>query len=200
LTIKVNDVNFEGMKVSRNEILLSARDLFLKHGTEGVTMRKVASSLEISATAIYRHYRNKDDLLSDIVDMSRDALLGHMEKALEERTARERLRMTGRAYIAFGLDHPEEYRILFMSWDRLNRQRHSTEAKRGGHARPFQFLLERIREFRGEEDLMDVAVYLWSHLHGLVSLYIAAGGREIFTPDQYRDLCHRQVDLTMKIL
>ena len=44
-------------------LLACARDLFLAEGVAGFSMRKVASAAGVSATAIYRHYDDKETLL-----------------------------------------------------------------------------------------------------------------------------------------
>ena len=42
------------------DIVAAARDLFLEAGPSGMTMRAVAKRVGISATAIYRHFDDKE--------------------------------------------------------------------------------------------------------------------------------------------
>ena len=41
-----------------------ARDLFLEHGAGGVTMRGVAARIGVTPMALYRHFDNRDALLT----------------------------------------------------------------------------------------------------------------------------------------
>ena len=50
----------------REKILDAARDLFVTHGYEGVTMRKVADRIEYSPTAIYLYFADKESLFREI--------------------------------------------------------------------------------------------------------------------------------------
>lgn len=40
----------------RNQVLDAARDLFVQHGYEAVTMRRIAAKVEYTATALYFHF------------------------------------------------------------------------------------------------------------------------------------------------
>ncbi len=192
------------MSHTKNEILNVARKIFLTEGLDSLSMRKIATRLEISATAIYRHYRNRDELLLAIVDMSREKFMDYLKKSMTETTSWKRLIMTGKGYLDFGLDNHEEYSIIFMSWNRLDATKHSSEAARKQeHTRSFMFLLERIQEVRSDLEgvqLLDVALHLWSNLHGLVSLYLSGGGKDIFSLNDFREMCYRQLDISMKLL
>jgi len=57
----------EREKTETREIILdAARELFLAEGYEGVSMRKVAEKIEYSPTAIYIHFKDKDDLFRTV--------------------------------------------------------------------------------------------------------------------------------------
>ncbi|MFF0451659.1 TetR/AcrR family transcriptional regulator [Streptomyces sp. NPDC004609] len=47
----------------REQIRVAATELFLEHGYHNVSVTDVAGALGISASALYHHYRNKQDLL-----------------------------------------------------------------------------------------------------------------------------------------
>ena len=54
--------------LSRERVLVAAVDLADRGGLEAVSMRKLGLELGVEAMALYRHVRNKDDLLDGIVD------------------------------------------------------------------------------------------------------------------------------------
>jgi len=207
------------VKDTRQRIIRTARDIFLADGFEGLSMRKISSALGISATALYRHFADKDELLTAVVDVSRERFLFYLTKSLEQINRRsgagsgepvERLRVMGRRYVDFGLDNGAEYAVMFMSWDKLDAEVHSSEVRasgtqgnRGAVGRPLQMLLDLVGECVGGTDkrrVMELAVFFWSHVHGLVSLYLAGGGGRFLPPEEYREYCYRQIDLSLTVI
>ena len=63
--------------VRQEQIVDAARKLIIRHGSEHVTVRRIAKQVGISEAAIYRHFKTKRDILSLLVnhidhDLSRD--------------------------------------------------------------------------------------------------------------------------------
>lgn len=50
----------------KDKILAAAQKLFLQHGYQAVSMRKIAKEIGYSATTIYIYFQNKADLLTQI--------------------------------------------------------------------------------------------------------------------------------------
>src|SRR5579884_3846103 len=100
----------------RQEILDAARDLFVREGFENISMRKIAEQIEYSPTTIYLYFRDKADLLDCICEETL-AKLDRKLTSIEEATSDplESLRKGLRAYIDFGLKHPNDYRVAFMT-------------------------------------------------------------------------------------
>ncbi len=55
--------------LSKERVLLAAVDLADRGGIDTVSMRKLGQELGVDAMALYRHVRNKDDILDGIVDV-----------------------------------------------------------------------------------------------------------------------------------
>jgi len=55
--------------LTRERVLLAAVDLADRGGIEAVSMRKLGQELGVEAMALYRHVRNKDDILDGIVEV-----------------------------------------------------------------------------------------------------------------------------------
>jgi AcrR family transcriptional regulator len=99
----------------RQTILSTAAELFLEQGYEHFSLRKVAERIGYSPTTIYLYFRDKDDLLFTIVDESFTRFRGQMQTAAEsQEDPWERLVALGRAYIAFGVQNPMYYQLMFM--------------------------------------------------------------------------------------
>ena len=63
------------MPLSRDEVLEGALRLLDEVGLDGLTMRKLAQSLDVQAGAIYWHFANKQDLIDAMVDRQLGAVL-----------------------------------------------------------------------------------------------------------------------------
>jgi AcrR family transcriptional regulator len=100
------------------EILAAARELFLERGVEQVTTRQIAARMGISQTALYVYFDNKDQMLETLAERAWTALgealdmAGACEKAA--RCPSQRLRALVVAFMAFWLEHPDDYRIAFL--------------------------------------------------------------------------------------
>ena len=58
----------------RQQVLAAAAGLFWQHGFHRVGMSDIAAEFGIGASALYRHFRGKEDLLAAVVDESLDRL------------------------------------------------------------------------------------------------------------------------------
>jgi AcrR family transcriptional regulator len=55
--------------LTRERVLRAAVDLADRGGVEALSMRKLGQELSVDAMALYRHVRNKDDLLDGLVEV-----------------------------------------------------------------------------------------------------------------------------------
>ena len=99
----------------REEILAAARDLFVREGFENVSMRKIAERIEYSPTTIYLYFQDKADLLDCICEETLMRLHERLTAIREMYPAPiEKMNRGLRAYIEFGVEHPNDYRVSFM--------------------------------------------------------------------------------------
>lgn len=178
------------------QILTAARDLFLREGLDALSMRKIAAAVGISAPAIYKHYADKDEILRHVVDMGRERFAEFLVRGLQGATPRERLVLTGVSYLEFALQAPEDFKVMFMAWDRLRPGVHGPHRK-GEHAPMFAFLLDRVREClpagsdASPEAVLELALLFWAQCHGLASLYLSAGGSGLMPLQEFRERAPR---------
>jgi len=191
------------------EILTAARELFLEHGFENVSTRKIAERVGISQTALFTYYKTKDDILNKLI---RDAF-EELDRAIEQvdRTATDsqdwlRRRIAG--YVAFGLNHPDEYRLAFMvlkTYRKPYNVEQPEELSEGTRVAVPIFLRlvakidEAIEAGLIRSDLgspMLVAQALWASVHGLVAALIARP-RPDFPWEEVDDLVRVQTDMLL---
>ncbi|WP_345028698.1 helix-turn-helix domain-containing protein [Kutzneria kofuensis] len=65
----------------RKQVLAAAARLFWQHGFHRVGMSDIAAEVGIGASALYRHFRGKEDLLAAVIDESLDWLEDAMAAA-----------------------------------------------------------------------------------------------------------------------
>lgn len=56
------------MRGTKEKILITALQLFARDGYEAVSVRSIADEIGITKGALYRHYKNKQDIFDSIVD------------------------------------------------------------------------------------------------------------------------------------
>ena len=100
----------------RQEILDAAREILVREGYDGLSMRKVAEKIDYSPTAIYLHFKDRDDLVFCVCEQLMAGLVrelrGSHRVAMPIRWSA--LKKGLRRYVEFGLKHPEHYQATFM--------------------------------------------------------------------------------------
>ena len=100
----------------RGEILDAAKRLFLTDGFERATIRKIAASVGVSSATLYLYFPDKDAILRAIAESTFETLLTRLQDAERQNgSTLDRLRASLHAYVAFGLAHPDEYRLTFLA-------------------------------------------------------------------------------------
>ena len=162
---------------TRQRILDAAREMFVRHGYDATTMRAIADKLDYTATAIYHHFRNKEELMIELATSDFRALAAAFGQIGRIEDPIERLRRVGDAYVDFALAHPMQYQLMFMTPHPVMAVKGITRGDPGQDAYAF---LRRIWEdaiaggrVRPEfTDAEELAQMCWSQLHGLLSLRI----------------------------
>lgn len=151
-------------------------EIIQKKGEVDFTLREIAKSLKVSHTAVYRHFQSKQDILSYIAEEGFLALTSVFEKELvKARTPRQKLQVTGRAYIEFALENPGHYRSMFHRELRCSKEQRKELDEIGGKA--FLSLLDILQEgmkaqvFR-KADALSTARSMWSGIHGFSILLL----------------------------
>lgn len=164
----------------RDQILGATERLLLATGSsDSVSIRAVADAVGVTPPAIYRHFPDKASLIFEVCDRHFVAL----DRRFHDATAGlddpvEALDAIGRAYIEFGVENPEPYRIMFMTGaadtpEEYRDGRLSELVAFGTALRFVQGCIDAGR-FRPEyDDAARVAMFFWARVHGLTSLLIS---------------------------
>ncbi|MCZ7437400.1 TetR/AcrR family transcriptional regulator C-terminal domain-containing protein [Micromonospora sp. WMMC241] len=91
-----------GRPLTREHIVDVAVALLDQHGADGLTMRRLAERLDVTATALYWHVRTKDD----VVDLAVDRIFGDVPVPDASDDWAQDVRVLVRGWRTAMLDHP----------------------------------------------------------------------------------------------
>ena len=163
------------MSEQRENILAHACDLYLEEGLDGFSMRKLAKRVGVTAPALYRHFESREQVLVDVVREAFREFTGYLYRALEGRTALDRLRRAGMGYLEFALEHPRWYQMVFIAPEHIGQDTLPDDLESQGCA-VHQFWVDRLRECVDAGLLLpgdptEISLTMWAHAHGLIKLY-----------------------------
>ncbi|WP_336160677.1 TetR/AcrR family transcriptional regulator [Amycolatopsis sp. VC5-11] len=175
----------------REEVKSAALDQLAAGGAQAISINAIAKQLGVSGPALYRYFSSRDELLNVLVIDAYHDLRDAMARALGAGApdTEARIRQLAAAYRSWAREEPHRYELLFKApfpgYD--------------AHAKP---LADAARALMGvvlgvlhdpdtagkpydNEEVLDarrantenhqLAVALWSRLHGFVSLEIGGG-------------------------
>jgi len=161
--------------------IAAAADIALHAGPDAITLARVAEAAGCSAPALYRYFAGKDDLLRAAEDEGFRRLYAYKREAAASAgdDAFERLRRGGRNYVAFALENPGLYRLMFSGVPRSDPGGTAdTPFARDPALSTLDFLADSLQRCQAQgylpnRDPQQLAFLLWSSVHGIVSLLLA---------------------------
>lgn len=155
---------------TRARLVAAASALLAEGGSAAVTLRAVGDRAGVSRTAPYRHFRDKDDLLTAVLADAMNRLYGAFAAEITAaRPVPEALRRAFLSYVRFGLDWPEHYLLMF--GERLA-DLHSIAPQAFSSLPDVLTEWQRAGEIRAG-DIGDMSFLVLSALHGLVTIALA---------------------------
>jgi AcrR family transcriptional regulator len=101
-------------KVRREQIARAALHLLATQGLSGLSMAALARQVGLVPSAIYRHFRSKEDVLDAVVDALRQRLLGNVRLVTGEADdPLDQLRRLMALHVRLILEHHSLPRMLF---------------------------------------------------------------------------------------
>ena len=94
--------------LTRERILLAAVDLADRDGLEGLSMRRLGQELGVEAMALYRHIRDKNDLLDGVIEV----VIGQIDRPRPGKDWKASMRRQALAARKVMLAHPWAKRAL----------------------------------------------------------------------------------------
>ena len=166
----------------RASILDAARTLFVERGIDAVSMREIAKKINYSATTLYNHFADKEALLQAVCDEDFLKLASGMHQVMQLPDLIARILALGEGYAMFALQHPNHYRLMFMT-PRAPCNQEISRIQQGNTEQDAYAQLKHVVHEAFEADLFRVdlkdseliAQTIWAGIHGVCSLQIALG-------------------------
>jgi AcrR family transcriptional regulator len=161
----------------RAEILDAAKQLFVEEGYAATTIRRIAAKVGISSTALYVYFPDKDAILVEICDATCAGLINELDEVRRDATDPfDALAKCLERYIRFGLDHPNEYELTFVTRRSKELQKLRPENEKLGmqaFERFYDLVDAVVRSgVTNDVDTQRLTQQLWAAIHGLVVLLL----------------------------
>jgi AcrR family transcriptional regulator len=102
----------------RNSLIRAALALVAERGVEGFSLREAARTVGVSASACYRHFEDREELLAAVAHQGLDTLAEEMRVAAVAHQGAGSFDAVNRfwdyaaAYLHFALAHPAHFRVM----------------------------------------------------------------------------------------
>lgn len=158
------------------ELINTGLKLLDQEGYEAFSLRKVAKACNVSQTAPYRHFKDKDELISAIAIEAMQKFDVELNQAIKNAPDNPKTQLVemGIAYIHFFVENPEYLRLLFLSdlKNKLNTISTAENLEKPTIPNPFitfSQTVERYQTYSKNSGLTEEeqALYSWGLVHGI---------------------------------
>ena len=182
--------------MTRERILTVAYRTLRKQGVASLSLRQVAGKIGVTPMAIYRHFRNKDDLVEALVASGFARWETYLAEAVRAEDAWARIERAFLAYAEFALAEPRLFELMFMTpRSRVPRAPQSLSAT---PSPSFSVVINSFAEALGPKNATDTLLLSWATAHGLICLHFS--GRFGFDAKLFRTEYARVVGRLLTLL
>ena len=167
-------------------LLEAAHRLLAEHGSEALTVRRIATEAGMSTMNVYSRFGGKDGVIDELYSDGFSRMYAAIGSVPTTDDVATDLVDMAYAYRRFALDNPTYYKVMFRTAiHEFTPSADSLELARSGLA----VIADRVRvgqeagQVRSDDghEALVVAAWLWATCHGLVTLEIFSVGSEQVT-------------------
>ena len=163
----------------RNCAIIAAAELIEAMGSYDITIAQVAKRTGVSAPALYRHFKDKDALLTAVRELAHIGIMEYTTSAQDkvEHGTLEHLDALGAAYLRFAMDKKAFFGLMWEDHGQMQPERQNLAHKSTG----FSLLLTSVETHlvtgrpksltaADRKTALTVATQLWALAHGVATL------------------------------
>jgi AcrR family transcriptional regulator len=75
------------MTTRQKDIITAAGKILSQEGTSGLTIKNIASEMKFSESAIYRHFKSKEDIILEMLNFLADDMQTRCERVIAQQTS-----------------------------------------------------------------------------------------------------------------
>ncbi len=154
----------------RSEIIEAARRQVTETGdASSLSLRSVARAVGVATTSIYLHFHDIGELMSVVKERLFQQFIEMLTSAAVAAgdDPHARVRAMSLVYVDFGLTHPADYYVMFSPLPASMAQGEQVTQQAD---EAFDLLREAVADAVATSEDDDVALHLWTALHGIVAL------------------------------
>jgi AcrR family transcriptional regulator len=154
----------------REALIAATRDLLIEHGPDGFTLADACRRAGVTTAAPYKHFRDKQEILEEIVARGFEELTAANAKAVAEGGPGTVAGITamGLSYLDFAVAQPAVFRLMFG-----HKSRTVEHVDESGN-RCLKSVIEQVAAYSRKHgqtaDAEKIAIRLWTFVHGASSL------------------------------
>jgi AcrR family transcriptional regulator len=151
----------------RPTLVRAAMELLEESGETALSLRAVARRAGVSPAAPYRHYADREALVSAVAAVGYRELAERLSAAHPSPSTPDQLAAVAIAYVQFALERPALFRIMFGEpCDRDNDERVAATAAVSLYVRAI------VEQAFPQADAEALATAVWALVHGLAFLHL----------------------------
>lgn len=177
----------------RAACLRAALELLEEGGTTALSLRAVARRAGVSPTAPYRHYADRDELVSAVAAVGYRELAEYLAAAHPSPSTPDELADVAVAYVRFALERPALFRVMFAEPCDLD-----SEERVAATTAITAYVESIVRQSFPASEPKALSTAIWALVHGLAFLHLD-GKLDTSTPAIVADQVRAAVHATLTI-
>ncbi len=158
----------------REALITAAREQISEHGLENFSLATACRSAGVSTAAPYKHFRDRDEILEEVTAQGFEALADRSMAAVERAGTGtlEGIIAMGEAYVEFACKETGLFRVMFGQHPVIKDKEHVSNTGRSCFGQVIEQVAIYCERQGVEGDAHEIAVRLWTFVHGAASLLI----------------------------
>jgi AcrR family transcriptional regulator len=158
----------------REALIEATRELLIEHGPDGFTLADACRRAGVTTAAPYKHFRDKQEILEEIVARGFEELAAANAKAVTEggRGTLAGITAMGISYVDFAVAQPALFRLMFGHKSAIRKIEHVEETGKQCLKNVVDEVAAYSRKHGHAADAEAIAIRLWTFVHGASSLQL----------------------------